>query len=53
MAHACPTSGYAADGRLLKRQRLQSRVLRVAGKLDRRTMVREMHVAFKISYVYE
>jgi hypothetical protein len=33
-------------------QHLQNRVLRAIGNIDRRTPVRELHVAFKIPYVY-
>jgi hypothetical protein len=50
MTYACPTWEYAADAHLLKLERLQNRVLRATGNLDRRTMVCEMHVAFKIPY---
>jgi hypothetical protein len=52
MVYACPTWEYAADGHLLKLQRLQTQVLRAVGNLDRRTPVRELHVAFNIHYVY-
>jgi hypothetical protein len=52
MTYACPTWKYAADAHLLELQRLQNRVLRAIGNLERRTPVREMQVAFKISYVY-
>jgi hypothetical protein len=34
-------------------QRLQNRVLRAISNLDRRTPVRDLHLAFKISYVYD
>jgi hypothetical protein len=37
----------------LKLQRLQNRVLRTIGNLPRRTSVRELHVAFKIPYIYD
>jgi hypothetical protein len=37
----------------LKLQRLQNRVLRTVGDLDRRTPVRDLHLAFNIPYVYE
>jgi hypothetical protein len=50
---ACPTWDYAADAHLLKSQRLQNRVLRATGNLDRCTPVRELHVTFKIPYVYD
>jgi hypothetical protein len=52
MTYACSTWEYEADGHLLNLQRLQKRFLRVTGNLDRLTLVREMHVAFKIPYVY-
>jgi hypothetical protein len=42
----------AADAHLLKLQRIRNRVPRVIGNLKRRTLVREMYVAFKIPYVY-
>jgi hypothetical protein len=35
MEYVCFTCEYAADGSLLKRQRLQDRVLRPTGNLDR------------------
>jgi hypothetical protein len=37
----------------LKLQRLQNKVLRTIGKLQRRTPVRDLHVAFQIPYVYD
>jgi hypothetical protein len=43
MVYACPTGGYAAVLR-----GLQNRVLRASGHFNRRTPVREMHMAFKI-----
>jgi hypothetical protein len=53
MTYACPTWQFAADTHLKKRQRLQNRVLRAIGNLDRRTSVRDLHLAFKIPYVYD
>jgi hypothetical protein len=53
MIHACPSRKYAADAHLLNLQRLQNRVFRALGILDRCTPVRELHVAFKIPYVYD
>jgi hypothetical protein len=53
MTYACPTWEYAADAHLLKLQRLQNRILRAIGNIDRRTPVRTLHVAFKIPYVYD
>jgi hypothetical protein len=37
---------------LMKLQRLQNRVLRAIGNLDRSTPVRDLHLGFKIPYVY-
>jgi hypothetical protein len=51
--YACATWEYAADAHLLKLQRLQNRVLRAVGNLDRCTPIRELQVAFKIPYVYD
>jgi hypothetical protein len=42
-----------ADAHLLKLQRPQNRVVRVTGNLDRSTQVSELHVAFKLSCVYD
>jgi hypothetical protein len=53
MTYACPTWEFAADTHLMKVQRLQNRFLRVIGKLDRNTPIRDMHLAFKILYVYD
>jgi hypothetical protein len=48
MTYASPTREYAADAHLMKLQRLQIRVLRAAVNLDKSTLVRELHVDFKI-----
>jgi hypothetical protein len=53
MTYACPTSEYPADAHLLKLQRLQNRVFRAIRNLGRCTPIRELHVAFKIPYVYD
>jgi hypothetical protein len=53
MTYACPTWEFAADTHLMKLQRLQNRVLRPIRNLDRRTPVRDLHLAFKIPYVYD
>jgi hypothetical protein len=52
MTYACPTWEHAADAHLLKLQRLQNRLLRATGNLARCTPVRELHVVFRIPYVY-
>jgi hypothetical protein len=53
MTCACPASEFAAETYLLKLQRLQNKVLRSIGNLPRCTLVRDMHVAFHIPYVYD
>jgi hypothetical protein len=53
MTYACPTWEKAADAFLLKLKRLKTRVLRTIGNIDRCTLVLEMHVAFKILYMYD
>jgi hypothetical protein len=37
----------------MKLQRLQNKVLRTTGNLLRRTLIRDLHIAFKIPYVYD
>jgi hypothetical protein len=37
----------------MKLQRLQNRVLRAFGNLDRRTLFRDLHLAFKIPYLHD
>jgi hypothetical protein len=51
--YACPKWEYGAHGYLLELQRLQNRVLRAIGNLDRCTPVHDLHVDFKIPYVYD
>jgi hypothetical protein len=41
------------DAHLLKLQHLQNRVLHTVGNLERCTLVGELHMAFKIPYVYD
>jgi hypothetical protein len=53
MTCACTTWEFAAETHLLKLQCLQNRVLCTIGSFPRRTLVRDMHVAFQISYVYD
>jgi hypothetical protein len=52
MTYACPAWEFAAD-KHLKLQRLQNNVLRTAGNFPRRTPVREMHMAFHLTYMYD
>jgi hypothetical protein len=53
MPYACPAWEFASETYLLKLQRLQNKVFRTMGNLPRRTLVRDMHVAFQIPYVYD
>jgi hypothetical protein len=51
--YACPAWEFSADNRTLKLQRLQNKVLRTIGNCPKRTSVRDLHIAFKLSYVYD
>jgi hypothetical protein len=51
--YACPAWEFAADNHLLKLQRLKNKVLRTIGHLPRRTPVRDLHMAFKLPYIYD
>jgi hypothetical protein len=51
MTYACPVWEFGVDSHLLKLQRLQNKVLRTIGNLQRRTPVRELRVAFKIPHL--
>jgi hypothetical protein len=53
LVYACLTWEYAADALLLKLQRLHNWFLRATGNFDRHTLVREMHMALEIPYVYD
>jgi hypothetical protein len=53
MTYACPAWEFVVDSHLLKLQRLQNKVLRTTGNLPRRMLTRGLHVAFKISYLYD
>jgi hypothetical protein len=53
MIHAYSTCEYVVDDPLLKPQRLQNRIFCAIGNLDRCTPVHELHMAFKIPYVFD
>jgi hypothetical protein len=53
LTYACPIWEFAADINLMKLQRLQNRVLRAISNLDWRTPARDLHLAFKIPFVYD
>jgi hypothetical protein len=53
MTYACPAWEFEVDTYHLKLLRLQNRVVHTIGNFPRRTPVHEVHVAFKIPYVYD
>jgi hypothetical protein len=54
MTYACPAWEFSADTHLLKLQRPQNKLLCTIGNnFPRRTSVRELHMAFKLPYVYD
>jgi hypothetical protein len=53
MTYACPAWEFAADNHLLKLQRLQNKVLRTIVNFPRRTRVCDLHMAFKLPYIYD
>jgi hypothetical protein len=53
ITYARPAWKFAAVSHLVKLQRLQNKILRTIGNLPGRTPVRDLHMAFKIPYVYD
>jgi hypothetical protein len=53
MTYPCPAWEPAADTRLMKLQRLQNKVLRNTGKFPKSTLIRDMHMTFRILYMYD
>jgi hypothetical protein len=53
MTYASPAWEFAADSYLVKLQRLQNKVLCNTGNFPRRTPVRDLHVSFKLLYIYD
>jgi hypothetical protein len=53
MPYASPAWEFAADTHLMKLQRLQNKVLRTTVNYPRRTAVRDLHMAFRIPFVYD
>jgi hypothetical protein len=53
MTCACHAWEYAADNHLLKLQHLENKVLRTTGNFPRHTLVRDLHVAFKLPHLYD
>jgi hypothetical protein len=52
MTYACLTWEFAADSHLLKLRHLQSKVLHTIGNFPRLTPVRDLHMTFKLLYIY-
>jgi hypothetical protein len=53
MTYVCPAHEFAADNHLMKLQRLQNKALSITVNFPRRTPVRDLHMAFKLLYVYD
>jgi hypothetical protein len=53
MTYACPVWEFAAEIHPMKLQCLQNKVVRAIDNFPRRTLVRDMHVAFHVLYVYD
>jgi hypothetical protein len=52
MTYACPDWEFAADTHLMKLQCLRNKGLRTTGKFPRPTPVRDLHMAYQLSYAY-
>jgi hypothetical protein len=53
MTYACPAWEFAAGNHLLKLQRLQKKILHTNGNFPSCTSVRDLHVGFKLPYIYD
>jgi len=53
MTSACSAREFAADSHLLKFHCLQNKALRTIGNLPSRIPTRDLHMTFKIPYVYD
>jgi hypothetical protein len=53
MTYGCPAWEFAADNHLLKLQRLQNKVLRIIRNFPRCTPIRDLHMTFKLPYIYD
>jgi hypothetical protein len=53
MTYASPACEFAADFHLMKLQRLKNKVLRSTGNYARSTLVRDLHLASQIPFVYD
>jgi hypothetical protein len=53
MTYAWPAWEFAANNHLLKLQRLQNKIFCTIGNFPRRTPVCDLHMAFKLPYIYD
>jgi hypothetical protein len=53
MTYACPAWEFAADNHLMKLQRMQNKVFRTIGNFLRSTPGRNLHMVFKLPYIYD
>jgi hypothetical protein len=53
MTYAIPAWKFAADTHLMKSQCLQKKVPHAIGNYPRHTPVHDLHMAFKLPYVYD
>jgi hypothetical protein len=53
ITYACPAWELAADTGLLKLQSLQNKVLCTIGNFPKFPLVRDLHTAFNLLYVYD
>jgi hypothetical protein len=53
MTSATPAWEFAADTHLMKLKRLQNEALLAFGNYSRHTLVRDLHMAFRIPFVYD
>jgi hypothetical protein len=51
MTYGLPVSEFVSGSHLLKLKRLQSIVLHTIGQFSRRTPVRDLHMAFRLTYI--
>jgi hypothetical protein len=53
MTYSCPAWEFGTETHLFKLQRVQNRILHTIGNFPRHTLIRDMHVAFQVPYVYD
>jgi hypothetical protein len=53
MTYACPAWKFTPDNHQMRLQLLQNKILRTNGNFLRRTPVRDLHMAFKLPYMYD